>query len=159
MDDNKAYLYIEDVDDIDEDFLEDEMYWFCGELFKRIRPDEEVPDRSVCVGKLYKSKYSYSCQIRYSKNGIIFKCKYLINKGIFEVEIYELTHVKHGIRVVNNESDTLKDHDFYMEYKDYIDDVKEDNLEFLRKQKEKKKKKEESKSRSMKRTRPKEEIK
>ena len=46
-----------------------------------------------------------------------------------------------------------------MEYKDYIDDVKEDNLEFLRKQKEKKKKKEESKSRSMKRTRLKEEIK
>lgn len=140
MEENLVKVYIEDPDNINMNKLRDDMYDFAVySLFRRYYGDEGIPYKSVSVGEIYDSKYSDSCQIRFMKNGLIVKCKYIKEKGLFEFEFYELTHVNHCYRIENEESG----YKYFSEFKDYIDEVKQENKDYYEEQLEKERIKEE----------------
>lgn len=80
-----------DIEEMDMD-IEDIMYHIAYQVFKLYYPDKEIPDNSVYTGKVYDNKYSKSCQINFTKNDFIVKCKYICSSKEIHVKSYELTH-------------------------------------------------------------------
>lgn len=73
--------------------------------FQNIYPEEEISDESVAIGKIYKNKKKYSCQIKFLKNNVICMCNYDIETHRFTNRFYRLESEQDCIYGVINEED------------------------------------------------------
>lgn len=91
---------------MDKTELKDTFYNIAMMLFNQYRPNENIEDNSVIIGTIYESTYSYSCQIRFTCNDVIVRCKYLKKAEIYNFEFYECTH-NNSFTVFEDDATTL----------------------------------------------------
>ena len=68
------------------------FYTYAETAFNTFKPDEEIPDNSVFINKIYEDKKSFSCQIKFKENNVIAKCNYYKESGKTFIEFFEMTH-------------------------------------------------------------------
>ena len=90
-DNEEEIVHVIDIEEMDMN-IEDIMYNVARQLFRLYYPEEEIPVNSVYVGRVYENKYTKNCQINFSKNNFIVKCKYICSSREIHAKSYELTH-------------------------------------------------------------------
>jgi hypothetical protein len=73
--------------------------------FNTTYPNEEIPDRSVTTGTVYKNKKQYSCQIKFTGNNVICMCTYDVERRRFTNRFYRLESELDCIYGVVNEQE------------------------------------------------------
>lgn len=134
MEDNGRDVFVECPEKISNKILEEDMCRFMWNIIHDNHYVDEVPNGSVSVGLLYDSKDTKSLQVRFLKNGLIVKCKYIKSTGLFEFEFYELKHVHHCYRIKSEDECWYR---LVGDTKDYIEDVNQQNKEYYISQQEK----------------------
>lgn len=136
---------------ITEDQIEQTMYTLAYQTYEEYYPDALVAPKSVNVGELYESNNSYSCQIRFTMNGVICKCKFIKDTSEYEIEFYELTHLRKG-KSIRHEGNEM----CFLLTGDNIEERKQKDLEDtsikIKRAEEKKRKAEEKKKRAEEKT-------
>ena len=129
---NEEYTVVE-FSELTEQNIQDSMYAMSLSLFSNYYPNTPVAPKSISVGELYESTKSYSCQIRFTLNGTICKCKYYKDTSEYEIEFYELTHVRKSQNIMNLDNKLS----LYMDKSDYISQRKTEDMEITVKRIEK----------------------
>lgn len=75
---------------LSKDELEDIFYNVAIGGFQNIYPEENIPNESVIIGKIYKNKKKYSCQIKLIQNNVICMCSYDLETRRFTNRFYRL---------------------------------------------------------------------
>ena len=101
-------LYIVDRKDCSNTEFEDDFFWLASTEFERIYPNDEIPEKSVSVGNIYRNKSTISCQIKFTKNNTICQCNYNIISKKYTIKFYRLTEERNFYAGRDKDSDEIE---------------------------------------------------